>query len=36
MLYHALGIDPDNTTYPHPTGRPMHLLEDSNRITELL
>ncbi|MDB5392426.1 MAG: hypothetical protein JWM11_8072 [Planctomycetaceae bacterium] len=34
-LYHFLGIDPDLTTYPHPSGRPLHLLDDSNRITEL-
>jgi uncharacterized protein (DUF1501 family) len=34
-LYHALGIDPDTTTYPHPSGRPMHLLDDSRRISEL-
>jgi len=34
-LYHVLGIDPDLSTYPHPSGRPMHLLEDCNRITEL-
>ena len=34
-LYHFLGIDPDFSTYLHPNGRPMHLLDDTNRITEL-
>jgi hypothetical protein len=34
-LYHFLGIDPDQATYVHPSGRPMHLLDDTNRITEL-
>ncbi|MBY0523268.1 MAG: DUF1501 domain-containing protein [Gemmataceae bacterium] len=34
-LYNVLGIDPDNETYSHPSGRPMHLLDDTNRITEL-
>ncbi|MGE3805975.1 MAG: DUF1501 domain-containing protein, partial [Gemmataceae bacterium] len=34
-LYHHLGIDPDNTTYTDPSGRPVHLLEDSQRIREL-
>ncbi|MGE0610037.1 MAG: DUF1501 domain-containing protein, partial [Pirellulales bacterium] len=34
-LYHHLGIDPDLSTYLHPSGRPMHLLDDSNRIVEL-
>lgn len=35
-LYHFLGINPDLATYQHPSGRPMHLLDDTNRITELL
>lgn len=34
-LYHFLGIDPDQSTYRHPSGRPMHLLDDTARITEL-
>lgn len=34
-LYHHLGIDPDLSTYRHPSGRPLHLLEDTNRIAEL-
>jgi uncharacterized protein (DUF1501 family) len=34
-LYHHLGIDPDHSTYRHPSGRPMHLLDDTRRITEL-
>lgn len=34
-LYRHLGIDPDLSTYRHPSGRPMHLLDDCNRITEL-
>lgn len=34
-LYRILGIDPDLETYQHPTGRPLHLLDDCNRITEL-
>ena len=28
-------IDPDHSTYLHPSGRPLHLLDDTNRITEL-
>jgi hypothetical protein len=36
MLYHHLGIDPDQDTYRDPTGRPVHLLDDSARITELI
>jgi hypothetical protein len=36
VLYHHLGIDPDLSTYPDPTGRPTHYLEDSAKITELL
>lgn len=34
-LYHHLGIDPALSTYPDPSGRPVHLLEDCNRIAEL-
>lgn len=34
-LYRSLGIDPDLSTYRHPSGRPMHLLDDTNPITEL-
>lgn len=34
-LYRHLSIDPDLATYPDPSGRPMHLLEDCNRIAEL-
>ena len=34
-LYHFLGIDPDQSTYRHPSGRPLHLLDDTNQITEL-
>ena len=34
-LYHFLGIDPDHSTYRHPTDRPPHLLDDTNQITEL-
>jgi hypothetical protein len=34
-LYHSLGIDPDQATYRHPSGRPMHLLDDTSRISEL-
>ncbi len=34
-LYHSLGIDPDLSTYRHPSGRPLHLLDDCNRIAEL-
>lgn len=34
-LYHFLGIDPDLSTYRHPSGRPLHLLDDTNRIVEL-
>ena len=33
-LYHVLGIDPA-TTLPDHTGRPMYLLDDRDRITEL-
>ena len=34
-LYHTLGIDPDISTYRHPSGRPLHLLDDTTRIAEL-
>lgn len=34
-LYHTLGIDPDRSTYLHPSGRPLHLLDDCRQITEL-
>ncbi|MDA0832178.1 MAG: DUF1501 domain-containing protein [Planctomycetota bacterium] len=34
-LYHFLGIDPDLSTYQHPSGRPLHLLDDTERIVEL-
>lgn len=34
-LYQHLGIDPDHSTYNHPSGRPLHLLDDTNRIVEL-
>jgi hypothetical protein len=34
-LYHVLGIDPA-TTFPNHTGRPIHLLDDSECIKELL
>lgn len=34
-LYHHLGIDPDLSTYRHPSGRPLHLLDDTSRIVEL-
>jgi len=26
-LYHNLGLDPETTTIPDPTGRPQHLVE---------
>ena len=35
-LYHVLGIDPDQTTLPDHSGRPVHLLEDSTKIKELI
>ncbi len=35
-LYRFLGIDPDLSTYLHPSGRPLHLLDDTDRITELI
>jgi hypothetical protein len=34
-LYRHLGIDPDLATYQDPSGRPVHLLEDTAPITEL-
>ena len=34
-LANFLGIDPDHSTYRHPTDRPPHLLDDTNQITEL-
>jgi hypothetical protein len=34
-LYRHLGIDPDLSTYQDPSGRPIHLLEDSAPIEEL-
>lgn len=34
-LYHVLGIDPART-FPDYQGRPVHLLDDRERITELL
>jgi hypothetical protein len=36
MMYHHLGIDPDRETYPDPSGRPVHLLDDVGKIFELL
>jgi uncharacterized protein (DUF1501 family) len=35
ILYHVLGIDP-TSTYLHPSGRPLHLLEDTEKIEPLL
>ena len=34
-LYHAMGIDPA-TTIPDHSGRPMYLLDDREKIDELL
>lgn len=34
-LYHHLSINPDHSTYQHPSGRPLHLLDDSQHIAEL-
>jgi hypothetical protein len=34
-LYRFLGIDPDQSTYIDPSGRPLHLLDDTRPITEL-
>ncbi len=34
-VYHVLGIDPDSTLPDH-TGRPVHLLDDTRRIEELV
>jgi len=35
-LYHCLGISPNTTTLPDPTGRPHHLLDRAEPIRELL
>src|SRR5262245_39461292 len=35
-LYHALGIDAANTTLPDQTGRPIYLLDDPEKIKELV
>jgi Protein of unknown function (DUF1501) len=35
-LFHVLGIDPATTTLPHPSGRPVSLLDDPAPIAELL
>jgi uncharacterized protein (DUF1501 family) len=34
-IYHALGIDPA-MTFPNGAGRPMHLLDERDKISELL
>ena len=34
-VYHVLGVDPDSTL-PDNTGRPVHLLDDTRRIEELV
>jgi hypothetical protein len=34
-LYRHLGIDPDQSTYQEPSGRPLHLLDDTRPISEL-
>ena len=34
-LYHVLGIDPE-TTLPDHQGRPVYLLDDRERVTELV
>ena len=34
-LYHVLGIDPA-TTFPDYQGRPVHLLDDREKIKELI
>ncbi|MFM7150078.1 MAG: DUF1501 domain-containing protein, partial [Gemmataceae bacterium] len=34
-LYHAMGIDPSRT-FPSGTGRPMHILEDREPLSELI
>jgi hypothetical protein len=34
-VYRAIGIDPSQT-FPNNNGRPMYILEDRQRITELL
>ena len=35
-LYHVLGIDAANTTIPDHSGRPIYLLDDSEKIKELV
>jgi hypothetical protein len=35
-LYHVLGIDAANTTLPDQNGRPIYLLDDSDKIKELV
>lgn len=35
-LYHVLGIDPDQTTIPDHQGRPIHLLDDTQKVKELV
>ncbi len=34
-IYHAMGIDPAYT-FPNGSGRPMHILDDRNKVEELL
>ena len=34
-IYHAMGIDPA-TTFPNGTGRPMYILDDRNKVEELM
>jgi hypothetical protein len=34
-LYQAIGIDPA-ATLPHPSGRPVYILEDREPVSELL
>jgi hypothetical protein len=35
-LYHVLGIDAGNTTLPDHSGRPVYLLDDPRKVTELI
>jgi hypothetical protein len=35
-LYHVLGIDAGQTTIPDQSGRPIHLLDDAEKIKELV
>jgi hypothetical protein len=35
-LYHVMGIDAANTTLPDQNGRPIYLLDDSEKIKELV